>query len=410
MVGLYNDIEPTKKYNGSTFLMAILMIITMSPWFYFFYQPEATTAFLINVIIASVAFILSSGSFKFIGSSVVFLVFITAALFGTAGNANAYIGTVLKAVPFLFFLCADDHYKCATIKVFNNIFSWIIVVSLFFWLLYLLGLPLPHTLLKERDMYTFENYYFFLRNIHNLDKVFFPRFCSIFLEPGYISCIMALLIFLGNYDFKKWQNIIYLIALFFTFSLAGWLFFFILFIPFLRNKGSLRWYYLGGLSILIMTFVYLNYYSQGDNVVKKMVGARIEVEDGEMVGYNRSNDDLNYYWANKLVPEGKLLMGLREDYTEKYNFEGAVELRAYVVRFGLIATILYLFFMYACYRKNKSQFGLWYAIVAFLFVFRGYHVMFTSFFLFVYSGGLAILKINEACQNDLSLNVIDQFE
>lgn len=403
MLDSHINIEQSKRYHGGALLMAFLMILSMLPWFYYFYQPNTNTQFLIAVGGALLSFLLASDSFVFSKENlVIFFVFLIAAFLGTTGNTNAYVGTFLRAVPFFFFLNANNLYKCAIIKVFNKLFSWIIAVSLFLWILFLIGVPMSHTIVSnsEFEHYTYENYFFFLRSISHLDKEVFPRFCSIFLEPGYIACIMVFIMFLDNYNFRKRQNIIYLIALFFTFSLAGWLFFFISFIPFLRDKGRIKWYYFLGLTIITVAFVYLNYYTPYDNLVKDMVGKRIEVQDGEMAGYNRSNDNLDYYWEHKLIPEGKLLMGLREEYAERYDFGTAVELRAYIVRFGLIAAIVYLLFMYICYKVNKSSFGFWYALVAFLFVFRGYHIMFSTYFLFIYVGGLAILKWNSFAEQD----------
>ena len=396
----YINIEPSQKYHGGALLMAILIILSMWPWFYVFYQPSATNAFLMNIGIALLAFLLTHDSYVFSRGVLIFFIFLIAAFWGTTGNTNAFMGTFLSSIPFFFFLCSNEQYQCAIIRIFNKLFSWIIVVSLIFWSLNLIGVSMRHTLLNN-DMYSFENYYFFLKSVHNIEKNTFPRFSSIFLEPGYVACIMVFMMFLDNYNFKKWQNIVYLIALFFTFSLAGWLFFFISFIPFLSSKGRLRWFYLGGMSVFLIAFVYMNYYAQGDNVVKEKVGTRIEIEDGEMTGYNRTNDNLNYYWENKLVPEGKLLMGVRDDYKVKYDFMAAVELRAYIVRYGLIAALLYMLFMFVCYRNNRSRYGFWYAIVAFLFVFRGYSIMFTYFFLFIYVGGLVILKMN-------ALNLIER--
>lgn len=47
------------------------------------------------------------------------------------------------------------------------------------------------------------------------------RFCSIFLEPGYIGTLLSFLLYVGKFDFKKRYNLILLVALVLTISLAG---------------------------------------------------------------------------------------------------------------------------------------------------------------------------------------------
>ena len=49
------------------------------------------------------------------------------------------------------------------------------------------------------------------------------RFQSIFLEPGYMASLLSFLLYAVKYNFKRWENVVILVAIIVSFSLAGYI-------------------------------------------------------------------------------------------------------------------------------------------------------------------------------------------
>lgn len=388
---------PTQSQRKSIFMFELLILFSLWPWFLYFFVSKYVL-FSLEVIFSVLAYVFSPTSFQLTRRNLaIFLLLFLAALLGTSGNINAFYGTILRCIPFFVFMCAKSELRITTINVFNKIYCWILGVSLFFWILHLLGMPFPHTHLTLGDDsgYEFDNYFIFVRDTGLFVNEFFPRFCSIFLEPGYVACFIVLMLFINKFDFRKLPNLVYLASLIMTFSLAGWLFFFIALIPYVTQRGKMKWIYLVFVGIVVVSFIYFNN-SNSYNAVNVLIGNRLKFENGEMVGYNRVNQELEYTWKNQFWKSDKILFGFRDDYYDLYNFGASVDSRAYIIRFGLLAMIAYVVFLVKCLRVNMSRFGLWFFIVVVLFVYRGYSIMFIDALLFIYVAGMEKLKNKNA--------------
>ena len=387
------DYYLSEKERASINIMITLMIISLMPWFVYFYFSEYVSLG-VTTVLSGVALLYSPSSFKLKGYSLyAFILILLVSVIIINGNINSYIGAIIRSLPVFVFLSAKDRIRIGALKQFDKFFFVIISISLVFWIIYLLGVPLPHSHLDRiaDNQYEYDNYYVFLRHTYFLDMAF-PRFSSIFLEPGYVGCFLVLLLFLDGYNFKKAKSIVYVVALFFTFSLAGWLFFFVLYIPFLYEKGKGKWLYVLFSVLIVGALLYISQ-SGSDNVVNAMIGKRLIVEDGSIAGYNRSTESLDYYWANNFWNSDDVLWGIRDRF-ELYDFSGSVDGRTFIIKNGIVAAILYLMFMLICYMNNRSRNGLWYFITCFLIVYRGMSIMLMSAFLFVFVIGLVLLRMD----------------
>ncbi|MBO4417831.1 MAG: hypothetical protein J5801_06930 [Bacteroidales bacterium] len=372
-----------------SYLFVFLMIMSMLPWPVYFFLG-GTKQLILQFVISMLAYAMSPGSFKMRGRSrSISFFFLLAAIMGTYGTFNAYLGTFIRCVPFLFFIAASDQIKTITLSAFNKVLYWILSISLVMWVLNLIGVPFPHrTLTTENSIYYFDNYFFFVKNIGIFS--IFPRFQSVFLEPGYLGCISVFMIFLNKYNFRKWYNIVYLGTVILSFSLAAWLLFFIGYIPYISQRGRGKWAYL--LLLLVIVGAYY-YFSHTSEVVQAMINERLVFENGEMVGYNRSGDAIKDVWRYNFWNTDKWMFGLRERYDNLYDFGASVDLVAYIIRYGLFAAIAYIVFMLTCLSGNRSFRGVWFFIISFAFVFRGYTIMFWDAFLMIYLAGLQLLLI-----------------
>jgi hypothetical protein len=375
-----------------SFIVIFAMIASLRPWFFFAMDYKLipiVISFLFVLVYVKRQYLISNSRTSIITAMLAFV----AIMFSTCGNINAYIANFFGIMPFVLFMLLNKKYRIKLFYVFNKVFSIIITISLFFWILHLLGVSLPNSFiqLKGNDDYHFHNYYFFVSLISIIDS-FFPRFFSIFLEPGFIACLLVLLLYLDKFNFKKWYNIVYLIALIMTFSLAGFVLFIVAFLSILLKQSHNRLHYILILIILSGVFFYFNS-STEDNVVTQMFGSRLkyDVQAGKISGYNRTSDDFDYFWKNTFKNSGHVLFGYGTSY-ESLNFGSAVDLRAFIVRDGLIAAIMYVIFLLYYYIKRKSYSGLWLFIIILLIAYRGYTVMFWDAFTFLYIIGMDLLK------------------
>ena len=324
-------------------------------------------------------------------SRVFILLFFLGILTATRGNLNAYIALILRVLPLMFFVLLKDEYKLRVLYSFDKVLSIIIAISLIAWILMLVGVPLPHIPLRWNS-YMFHNYFFFLK-IHDIFSFsVFPRFQCIFYEPGYFGCLCVIMIYLRGYLFKNWQSIVYLIALVLTYSLAGYLLFFIgLLVYVLKNKKGRIGYIFVLISLALVFFKLLN--SDDGNAIYSMFAYRLEFEDGEMSGYNRTTDVFETWWRTYFLKHGNWLFGDNELIN---RFAGhsdvGVDLRVFIARFGIVPLLFYFGSMIYYYRCEKSNLGLYFLLLFVIYYYRGYTVMFFIGFQMLYIAGLCLFN------------------
>ena len=327
-----------------------------------------------------------------------FLLLVFAAILGQRGNINGYIGIFIIIIPVFILLKLRNYYKMAFIQRFNKVLAVLVAISLFFFILHLIGLPLPYRLYEWKS-YVFNDYAFFIV----VPDPFYAleRFQFILTEPGYFGCLMAFMIFLNKYDFKKWEVWIFLSALIFTYSLAGYLLFFFGFAPYIFHNSKSKFKYLFILVLLLGGFFYLNGSSE-DNFVTQMFSYRLKYEDGRLAGYNRTSEAFENWFKDSFVKSGNWLFGANDEVEQLYSGTDemvGVDLRTYIARYGVVPLFFYFGSMLVFYRKNRSKLGLWYFLLFAMFYYRGYTVMYYIGFPMIYYLGTQMLKIEHETGN-----------
>lgn len=319
-------------------------------------------------------------------SSIAAVLFTFSALLGQRGNVNAYIGIFILIFPLIMFWGFKDKYKLSFLKLLDTVLAITIFISLCTWILFLINVPLPHYSM-DWNFYNFDNYFTFIY----IPSTFyaFPRYQFLFTEPGYFGCLMVFMIFIRKYNFKQWQTIVYFVALILTYSMAGYLLFFVGLIPFIIANKRNRFKYLLALLLLLFVFLYLALIDQ-DNVVSKMFAYRLQIENGQISGYNRNNTDFDYYWQNIFLSRGDILWGNNEEISLIYK-DGdlfGVDLRAYICRFGIVPLIFYFGSLLLYFKRYTSKMGLWYLLLFIIFYYRGYTPMYYIGFSMLLVAGL----------------------
>lgn len=188
--------------------------------------------------------------------------------------------------------------KLYTYRVFMWSVVGIVSVALVAWILYLLGVPLPYYNDYSDNFYKYQIYYVFNINLSNYDfNMILPRFAGPFLEPGHLATIAIFMLFINRFDLRRIENIVLLLAVLFSLSLAGYgLLVGAVLITLFNNRKFIAMLSIGVAFVLIG--IASQYFNNGDNPVYQLVVSRLELNENgdDIVGNNRSTGffDLTY--------------------------------------------------------------------------------------------------------------------
>ena len=301
-------------------------------------------------------------------------------LLAVQSNVNAYIALSFNVILYMALFRIDKRLLPDLTRCLAKVLASILIVSIAWYFLYLLGFPLPSVDVDYKDgEYFFSNYYFFLLD----DRFMFmliPRFHSVFLEPSYLGTATVMLLMTQYGQWKKWYNIVLIIATFMTFSLEAYILFFILIFLnlWIMNKHVFAKAFI---SVAIVAAVVIGsfYYKDGDNLINQLIVIRLEVEDGEMAGDNRVDTSFQNEFDN-LISSSDIIFG-RGAFDETQYGEGNAGFRVFMFQYGLVGIILLLVF-HLITVKNASYYKL--VIAAFLivlldFIVRAYPLVYAVF-------------------------------
>lgn len=380
------------------FAIIISVLVGFKAWF--FIGLSNNVLFIISIVLFLIAFD-NVDLFHSTTRKVTFFIisYILTAIGTSQSNLAGFIGCFLFNLPLFVIVFLRDKYRIEVLRLFDKVILFITVISLAGWFLYLTNVPLPHSSLifyvDGEAQYQFENYFLFLGpNMLLPTLTQFERFSSIFYEPGYYAIILVFLIMYHRFDFKKREVWIYIVALLLTFSLAGYIMFFLMLAGLSLSKSTKGVAYL----LLIIASIYggqelFKDYNGGNNAVNKLIVARMAIEDGNWSGYNRTGETFDDEF-DLFVKKGgaKLLTGDLKKDIGKSN----VGWKVYMYKFGLlgfIAFIVCVILIYYPYRKKKMC-----ALPAILFIIafvRGHHVMWFSGFWLLWVGIMNVFYILE---------------
>lgn len=296
-------------------------------------------------------------------------------------NINGFLVLILHLFSIYVIFALPESYKHDLFLTFRKGLSSILLVSSLFWIIHLIGIETPHTIVQYGTLneggfqYEFSNYFFFLVP-RTLASYFFPRFYSVFIEPGYLGCLLSLFLFLGKFKFSKgfFYNYVFLLSLFLTFSLAGWGLAFLAFLMRRLQSSNKKFVVLG---LVFASFFSVKYVAQtvndGNNLVNIMIFERLEFDETTgLAGNHRYSESLNDEFWNHFIYSDKLLFGGENaaDYSSFYTGTNEVTAIAYIMKYGLISFIaMLLYFFYPTYSSKKRRFILFSLSLLFLLIF-----------------------------------------
>ena len=257
-----------------------------------------------------------------------------------------FINSVFNFYIVFILLSLRNVYKIELFRFITKWFSIFLSISLFLFILYYIGLPLPHTSLYFPELnYTFENYYFFVYDSNEL----LPRFRSVFGEPGHLTQGLILLLVGNKLNLKDKYVFLLFIAQIFTFSLAGYICLFVSFLLFsIFSRNSFK-------RVLIPIFVFLTLFlifinMSEDSFLYEIIGYRmnfnLDSTRNERVGYDTE------VIFKRFINSGQLLWGL--DPTTLSKIDGA-GYKVFLMSYGLVGGLLTFAFYWLYYRSMKMR-------------------------------------------------------
>lgn len=277
-------------------------------------------------------------------------------------NVFSLFGTCVKTFGGALLILAPLSDKEAAYKMFLWATEIIVGIALAGWILFLIGVPLPNYTDNFDVFYTYQNYYIFNLNLDGMGG-FLTRFAGPFLEPGHNATMCVFLLYINGFNLKKIGNIILLLSVLFSLSLAGYgLLIGAVLITLIYKRMYVTTLISAGLFIAIG--VGSAYYLKGENPVYEIVFSRLEMNENgdDIVGNNRTSSFFDMAYGKYIKSDniwtgmGRRAYGSRSDGSDNVTNGSAGWQRYYYVRgvVGIVLVLAFLFYYWGHYRCAKS--------------------------------------------------------
>ena len=290
------------------------------------------------------------------------------------GEKFFYLSTTALFISTCSIILLPIEEKKLLMKAVSYVLVIILLVSIPAWLLFVIGVDLPHSdlIFHPNGFHKYYDYYFFRLNANN-DDVFdliLPRFASMFLEPGQLATPCVFIFFINGAKFIR-KNIPFLSAIVLSFSLVaiGLFFWSVISRIILTSKHKLLLF-----SLSLVTFggaaFYFTQFEDESHPVNMFVFSRLEYdEDKGISGNNRTSG----FFENKydtFMKSSNRYLGLKSEFKEgndwTYNCSGY---KKFIVNHGIVGFVIFMLFFFLLFLSNKSK-------ASFLFLF----LLLTAFF------------------------------
>lgn len=337
---------PTYKYN-----LFALFINTMSPWFFW-----KIGSLVVVVCFFITVYALIKASYYFVlNKEKVLVIYLLFLFFGTlclTANLNGIVGNLMNFFCVVSIFCLRDDNKIEILNFITKGFAVVVLISLIAFLLYfVLNVSWRYDSVVYTDVYRLRNFYLFLTS--EWDSPFlFPRFQSVFVEPGHFGMISSFLLFVQSYNLKKWYNFIIFLGALFSMSLASYVLMLIgiLIIVFIKYKNLIKYMVLvivfSGTIISFMNRVVGEY-----NIFNQLIVERLVFEDGKLAGNNRFTLDFERDYEQK-VETSAVWFGWQPSFSQ---YEGGnAGYKRYISDYGIIG-LLICFLTYISFCKGYPR-------------------------------------------------------
>lgn len=301
--------------------------------------------------------------------------------FVNSENINSYIQAA-ATIPILFAIFRLD---IATIRRFVDTCCKVLAVGLLISLLaffaHFFGIQVePRSAVYLDNLYSFDNYLLFMIDDRSLMSIF-PRFSSVFLEPGHLGSATSLLLMTQFGKWRKWYNVILFVVTLFTFSLAAYaiivaLLFLNLWVQ--RKNVVVKALVIVGVLASVVTASF--FYNDGENMLHDAIILRLEIDEktDDIQGNNRVTEDFEKEFDSYMTTSDVFLGRDMQDFSDEKGNSGY---RVFIYEFGLIGTFLTLLIYIFAFGGYEDWRMLTASVVVALMIFwiRGYPLWYSNF-------------------------------
>lgn len=260
-----------------------------------------------------------------------------------------FTNILLLTIPFVKL----DFIK-RTYYSFHKIYSFFILLSIIVLLLLIFGANIPYRVIPPLNSLKTYNYYAFpflvMPEFSFVTLAEIGRFFGLFDEPGVIGTIGLIILYIENFNLKKWQNIIIFLSGVLSFSLFFYIASFLYFIFYIFNN-DIKFVYRILIIAAVTIFVVLSF---ENDFFTSYIWERVEWDAERLTikGDNRAHDDLRIYF-DKIRGTEKYFWGIGLTDAELLSsFDDSAGYRNAILRYGFIGFLLYvLFFIIFAYKQ-----------------------------------------------------------
>jgi len=344
----------------SIFFLFLLMLWSMGPWFA--WNHTGIMVFALSGCFVLLRFILVARNYKnnvivysiLVSIAFAFMVYFMVRL-RNVGGLTGILNFIRLVVVFAFVLAMDKNEKKQIVTTSTTTYAWIVGVSMIAYLFVIAGVNLPYSVISVPDNFfypPFLNYRLFIMST-NMTDFFFQRFQSIFTEPGHLSVISALFVYVNRYELKRKSVLIIFISVLLSLSLAGYVLMILGYLIQMVAKSSKVYktvLKITAVTVLLIGMGFSFYVRNPDSVFSVLIMSRVMPgEDGNIQGWNRERANfIHFYETQFLVSTENILWGMNLSEAERwvlFGRGGNNSYRVFLLNNGVIALIL-LFLMY----------------------------------------------------------------
>lgn len=308
---------------------------------------------------------------------------------GSNATIFSYANTVLLLGIFYCVLHFNENFKNELItyveKAMIILLAPAIVIFLLRFVVSLPYIPMVYTDSFGNEPYgLLQNFIFIIHHAEStvhLDS--FPRFCGPFLEPGQLATYLAFLLYVLKFDFSKKSRYVLLVALLFSFSLAGYI---LALIGVMMQKSN-------SIKKIVPLFFFFGFvyviginYNNGDNLLNKYILVRLEYDEEKgIAGNDRSSTITDEIYENYVLKNTEYMLFGWDKYRK--DAIGGSGYKIYIINFGIFSLIfIILFYLFtATGAKNKKEMTMFFILIILSFLQRATPLIFYIPFLYLIS-------------------------
>ena len=362
------------------FTLFILYVVSMQPWFMWHFSYAAV--YFVGAIVSLYFYNTHKAQLSWSkGSQKLFVVLIIGMCWlSFRSPIMVGVGNMFFLVTFYVFLGTSKELKHDLLLYIKKYFAIILLFSLAFYFLHVIGIPLP-SVYSDYGLYGTDNYFFFV--LTHGDNEAFNRFRGIFGEPGFMTLGIIPLFFAGKFDLRDKYNLILLLAELVSFSLAGYAVLVIItgYYCFASSqfKKYARWF-------VVVLVLFISLFAIRNQEIFELIDTNILVRvainenTGNIAGYNRSTEMMDEMF-DKFKKTPAIIYGIGANemnhirkVTSIDDGGGNAGLKMYTYMYGYIGVIVFMLFYWLCFKHNTSRDNFVYLICLFMLLFQNSYV------------------------------------